>query len=70
MKYLTSGAAILLALCTASCASDRPYDRYGHPLDNVSAKSSVRAPMDPHRRIIELNCRDSYTTDGGNLRCM
>ena len=70
MKLFTTGAAIVLALCTASCATDRPYDRYGHPLDNVSAKGSVRAPMDPNRRIIELSCRDSYITDGGNLRCM
>ena len=70
MKYFTSGAAILLVLCTTSCAS---YDRYGNPKDTggKTAEYALRVPpMDPNRRIIELNCRDSFLTDGGNLRCM
>lgn len=73
MKYLTSGAAILLILCTTSCASNNSYDRYGNPKDASGrhAEYALRVPpMDPNRRIIELDCRNSYTTDGGNLRCM
>lgn len=71
MKLFTSGAVIVLALCTTSCASIREYDRHGQPRADASGKDYVKfAPMDPNRRIVQLNCRDSYSTDGGNLRCM
>ncbi len=75
MKYLTSCAAILLALCTTSCAStnssDRPGVVGGDTRGGKQYEYALRVPpMDPNRRIIELNCRDSYVTDGGNLRCM
>ena len=75
MKYLTSGTAILLILCTTSCASTNSSDRPGVVGGDTSSGKqfgyTLRVPpMDPNRRIIELNCRDSYTTDGGNLRCM
>ena len=74
MKYLTTGAAILLGLCTASCATDSEYDRHGAPRDAKVGRhyeySNRVPPMDPNRRIIELNCQNSYSTDGGNLRCM
>jgi hypothetical protein len=73
MKYLTSGAAILLVLCTTSCASTNSSDRpgvVGGDTRNGKQYSLAARPMDPNRRIFELDCRDSYTTDGGNLRCM
>lgn len=71
MNYSTLGAAILLITFTAGCASD-PSDRRGMGGDAVVGKrlAGVTPPMDPHRRIIELNCTDSHITDGGNLRCM
>ena len=75
MKHLTSGAAILLILCTTSCAStnssDRPGVVGGDTRGGKHHEYALRTPpMDPNRRIIELSCRDSYSTDGGNLRCM
>ena len=74
MKCLTTGAAILLGLCTASCATDSEYDRHGAPRDAKVGRhyeySLLVPPMDPNRRIVMMDCRNSYTTDGGNLRCM
>jgi len=74
MKYLTTGAAILLALCTTACTTVQ-YDRYGFPRDATPTgkhyEYSLRVPaMDPNRRIVEMNCSNSYITDGGNLRCI
>jgi len=72
MKLFTFAAAILVALCTTSCATDSGYDRYGKPRNDGGKENSyaLRAPMDPNRRIVEVDCRNSYYTDGGNLRCM
>ena len=73
MKHLTSCAAIVLALCTASCASTNSSDRPGAVGgDTRSGKQYGYAVprMDPNRRIVMMYCRNSYATDGGNLRCM
>jgi len=74
MKYLTSGAAIVLVLCTASCATEYPTASARHGLSkNIlmdGEKDSLRVPpMDPNRRISAQDCGNAIGIDGGNLRC-
>jgi hypothetical protein len=75
MRYFTSGAAIVLVLCTASCASDSPTATARHGLSrNIlmdGEKGSLLVPpIDPNRRISAQDCRNAFNSDGGNLRCM
>lgn len=75
MKYFTPGAAILLALCTASCATTTQYDRYGFPSGNNAGKhyeySFRTPPMDSNRVVLELDCGGAYAVStSANLRCM
>ena len=75
MTYLTAGAAIVLILCTASCASDSPTasERHGMPrnfLRDGDYDTMRVPPMDSARRISALDCRNTFYYDGGNLRCL
>ena len=64
MKTFTSGAAIVLILCTTACASSNGKDGVG----NQHAFNAP--PMDASRRISEQDCRYAFNFDGGNLRCL
>jgi len=71
MKYFTSGAAILLIICTTSCASSN--STAGHAMldgQSVGEKHNLRAhPMNPSRLISVQDCRAAFYSDGGNLLC-
>jgi hypothetical protein len=71
MKNFTSGAAILLIICTTSCASGN--STAGHAMldgESVGAKHNLRVhPMNPSRLISTQNCRETIYSDGGNLLC-
>lgn len=71
MKYFTSSAAILLAICTASCASGNSTAGRGMPeAESVGEKHVLRLhPMDASRKISAQNCREAFYSDGGNLLC-
>jgi hypothetical protein len=73
MKLFTSGAAIVLALCTASCAEFEPRRGVGTWSGNLDAgrQTASRAPpMDANRLVAERDCTTAYPPIGGNLRCM
>lgn len=67
MKYFTSGAAIVLTLCTSSCAVFHSTDGdFG-----AGRRYAFREPpMEPNRRVAERDCGRQFHADGGNLRCM
>lgn len=72
MTYFTSGAAILLIICTTSCASSD--SSAGHRMSggsmSVGEQHALREhPMEPNRRISEQDCRAAFNFDGGNLYC-
>jgi hypothetical protein len=73
MKHFTSAAAILLALCTTSCASvDSAATRHGMSAgdwSNGRNQTFVAPPMDPNRRISQQDCRYAFIYDSGNLLC-
>lgn len=74
MKCFNSGAAILLALCTASCATTQ-YDRYGFPSGNNRGEHYEYAfrtpPMDPNRAVFQVECGGHHAVyTSANLRCM
>ena len=63
MTYFTSGAAIVLIICTTACAS-------GNRNVTVGDQHAFNAlPMDPSRRISVQDCRNAFNFDGGNLLC-
>ena len=65
MTYFKCGAAILLAACTASCASLNSND-----MITVDQHYGGIAPtMDPNRKVSEQDCSQSSASDDGNLRC-
>lgn len=63
MTYFTSGAAIVLIICTTACASSNGNAGIG------DQHAFNAPPMDPSRRISEQDCRNPFSFDGGNLRC-
>jgi len=71
MKHFKTGAAIALALGTASCATYNSTDYAGVQTDTMPApRHYAIPPMDPNRTVIELDCGGSvqfHTTS--NLRC-
>jgi hypothetical protein len=73
MPFLTIGAAMALILCTASCASNDSSRGYGMARSSSADpayKGSRQLPMEPTRKVSEQDCRQSFYTDGGNLRCI
>ncbi len=73
MRYFTSGAALMLALCTTSCASFYSLDSNGMSSNELSVdrKQAFHAPpMEPNRLVSEQDCRRAFNSGGGNLRCM
>jgi hypothetical protein len=71
MKYFTSGAAILLIICTTSCASSNSTSGHGTPDGaSIGEKHALRLyPMNPSRKIAERDCREAFDSNGGNLLC-
>jgi hypothetical protein len=70
MKYFTSGAAIVLVLCTTSCMSSRIPPGHVPDPEEASEKHTLRAyPLNPSRKVSAQNCYEPINTDGGNLLC-
>ncbi len=72
MTYFKCGAVILLAVCTASCASGNSSSSRGMSDGYVTVEDHYggNAPkMDPGRKVSEQDCTNPSATDGGNLRC-
>jgi hypothetical protein len=74
MAYLKLGAAILIAVCTASCASSNSSGGNAMADGFVTVDehySGVAPQMAPGRKVSEQDCnKSSFVSDGGNLRCM
>jgi len=60
--FFAIGAAMVLVVCTASCASNEAPRAY--------FRGSSPPAMDPTRRISDQVCSRPFEADGGNLRCM
>jgi hypothetical protein len=65
MTCLKFCAAILLAICTVSCAMYSTDDY----ISVDEHYSGVAPPMEPGHKVAEQDCRKSSASDGGNLRC-
>lgn len=69
-----TAAALILALATASCATNggspgASYGMAGRSAGNPAAGSASPPPMDPARKIAEQDCSKPVALDQGNLRC-
>jgi hypothetical protein len=72
MTYFKCGAAILLAACTAACASGQPYSEPGMSDGYITVDEyygGIAPEMDPARKISQQDCTNPSGYDGGNLRC-
>ena len=72
MAHCTPAAAIVLVICTASCASSNSPGGYGMSGSTAGATTYTTfaaAPMDPNRKVAEQDCSKPVELDRGNLRC-
>lgn len=74
MAYCTAAAALILALATASCATNggapgASYGMAGRSVGNPATGSASPLAMDPQRKIAEQDCSKPVALDQGNLRC-
>jgi hypothetical protein len=66
MTCFTSGAAVVLIICTTACASTESSRDPG-----IAEKHAYNAPpMEPSRTISERVCRYAFNHFEGNIRCM
>ncbi|HTP62755.1 MAG TPA: hypothetical protein VMJ14_11795 [Burkholderiales bacterium] len=78
MNLRTAIAALSLSLATASCYSwTQPTPEPDKDVSDMKRLVQVReqenfvsvAPMDPSRKVDEVNCAEAFVPDGGNLKC-
>ena len=71
-------AALCLCLATTSCYTwTQPTPEPNHDVSDlkqlVQARDQERlvsvAPLDPSRKVDEVNCAEAFPKEGGNLKC-
>jgi hypothetical protein len=72
MTLIKSGAAIVLILCTAACASTDTEGRNQISDEGTAPEQYAfrTPPMDPSRRVSVQDCRNRVIDDGANLLCL